>query len=376
MPNSECFPLMGWNWPPNDLAKLQRMRDCGFTVAGFVAPDALDTCQQAGLKAIVYDPRCAGYDWAKVDPRLARKNAESLVAQVKHHPAVFGYYLRDEPTVGWFKGLATVADCFRKLDPDRWPYINLFPNCASQQQLGTATYEEHLEEFVRICRPPILSYDNYWFMLPGEEEHRLFWLNLEQMRRCSQKHRIPFWNIILSLGAIIYREPTAADMRLQAFASLAYGAAGISYFMYFAAEVGNFRMAPVDQFGNETPTWYSVQNVNLQILQWAPTYLKLRNTDVYHLGHVPAGCHGPGGRSLLIDDCRFNLVVGEFRHTDRSSYMFLVNKDMANSIYCAPKFRQKPRRVELVSPYRGTLLPYEGEHGFMAPGQGFLLRIS
>lgn len=367
---------MGWNWAPNDLVKLRRMRECGFTVAGFVTPDALDTCQQAGLKAIVHDPRCGGYDWTKVDAQQARRNAASLVAQVRHHPAVMGYYLRDEPTAAWFKGLATVAAAFRKLDPHRWPYINLFPNCASRQQLGTSTYEEYLEEFVRTCRPPILSYDNYWFMLPRAQEQRLFWLNLEQMRRCSHEHQIPFWNIILSLGAIIYREPTAADVRLQAFASLAYGAAGISYFMYFTADVGNFRRGPVDQFGNETPTWYDVQNVNLQILQWAPTYLRLRNTAVYHLGHVPAGCRGPGEGSLLLDDGRFNLVVGEFRHPDRSRYLLIVNKDMANSIYCMPRFRHTPARIEFVSPYRGNLLPYEGEHAFMAPGQGFLLRLS
>lgn len=376
MPTNASFPIMGWNWLQNEPQKLKRMRECGFTIAGFAKPEELDACHQADLQAIVSDPRCQGYDWLKVAPAQARKNAKSLVAQVKDHPAVYGYHLRDEPSAAWFKGLATVADSFRKLDPDRWPYINLFPNYASPQQLGTATYEEHIEKFVRICRPPFLSYDNYSFMLPTEEDRQLFWLNLEQMRSCSLRHRIPFWNIVLSLGAIVYREPTAADIRLQAFASLAYGAAGLSWFMYFAAEVGNFRMSPVDQFGVETSTWYLVQNVNLQIQQWAPTYLKLRSTDVYHLGAVPAGSHGPSERSLLMDDGQRSLLVGEFIHADRSHYLIVVNKDMIKDTYCSLNFRCTPKLVEFVSPWRGTVLKFEGECGFMAPGQAHLLKIT
>src|SRR5438270_5445573 len=98
-PNSTTnfFPIMAWNNPPADLAVLEKMRDCGLNVAGFVPVTALDLCHSAGLKAIVSDNRCGGYDWKRIDDRIARSNIISLVAQVGKHPAVFGYYLRDEP---------------------------------------------------------------------------------------------------------------------------------------------------------------------------------------------------------------------------------------------------------------------------------------
>jgi hypothetical protein len=64
---------------------------------------------------------------------------------------VYGYYLRDEPGADAFAGLATVAMLVRELAPGKWPYINLFPNYANAQQLGAATYEEHLEKFVATC---------------------------------------------------------------------------------------------------------------------------------------------------------------------------------------------------------------------------------
>src|SRR5579862_8828513 len=57
------FPIMAWNSVANDPAVLKKMKDCGLTVAGFVAPGTLDACQAAGLKAIVSDKRTSGYDW-------------------------------------------------------------------------------------------------------------------------------------------------------------------------------------------------------------------------------------------------------------------------------------------------------------------------
>src|SRR5437773_9337756 len=103
--DTNFFPIMPWNGPPNDPEVLKKIHDCGFTLAGFVPPGALDNCEKAGLKAIVSDARVSGCDWAKVEEVKARTNVVSLVAEVGQHPAVFGYYLRDEPPAGWFPGL-------------------------------------------------------------------------------------------------------------------------------------------------------------------------------------------------------------------------------------------------------------------------------
>src|SRR5262245_26780482 len=118
------FPIMPWNNPPNDLAVLKKIHDCGFTVAGFVPVAALDNCQAAGLKAIVSDGRTANYDWSNVDAARARNNVSNLVTEVKQHPAVFGYYLRDEPPASWFAQLEKVASVVREFAPGQWPYIN------------------------------------------------------------------------------------------------------------------------------------------------------------------------------------------------------------------------------------------------------------
>ena len=107
-------------------------------------------------------------------------------------------------------------------------------------------------------------------------------------------------------------------------------ARGIAYFTYFAPQVGNYRLSPIDQFGNESPTWYFAQNANLQLLKLAPTLLKLHSDDVYHFGAVPEGSHGPGAKSL-ISNAGNALMVGEFTHEDGSRWVLVVNRDLEKS---------------------------------------------
>lgn len=368
------FPLMAWNWPPTDEKTLNEMRACGLTMAGFVPPSGLDACHAAGLKAIVNDPRCSGYDWMNVDAEQARANAASLVGEVKNHPALFGYYLCDEPVAAQLPGLGIVAAAFQELDPERWTYINLFPNVVSMERLGVKDYDEYIERYVAACRPKILSYDHY-ALFETMELRPTYFTNLEQMRAASLRHGIPFWNIVLTVAHFTYRELTHADMRFQAFSTLAYGGRGISYFTYIAPNVGNYRMAPIDQFGNRTPVWYYMQNVNLQVLKLAPTLLKLRSDEVYHLGDVPDGCKGPGETSLVPSISEGRYVVGDFTHEDGSRYALVVNKDLTYSHPCRPVFAPRVKRALMVSPFTGDIGPFEGENQYLAAGQGVLLKL-
>jgi hypothetical protein len=372
--DTNFFPIMAWNSAPNDLAVLKKMKEAGLTVAGFAAPGTLDACEAAGLKAIVSDPRVGGYDWTKVNPAQARSNLTSLIAAVGDHPAVFGYYLRDEPSTAMFPGLATVASLVREMAPGKWPYINLFPDYAYNGQLGATNYADYLERFVSLCHPTIISYDNYSLMDDGSLRDN-YWSNLESVRATTLKHGLEFWNIVLSVAHFNYREPTAADFRFQAYTTLAYGGRGLSYFTYFAPAVGNYRMAPIDQFGHETDAWGFMRQVNLQIHKLAPTLLQLSSDNVYHIGKVPAGCNGPPTNSLVTAVSGDNFLVGDFTHRDGSRYVMVVNKDLAKSRPCSPKFRQAPRQLRHLSPYTGVLTPFNSEYVWLAPGQGVLLVV-
>jgi hypothetical protein len=372
--DTEFFPVMAWNSPPTDLPTLRKMRECGLTLAGFVPPSALDAVQAAGMKGIVSDPRVNGYDWTNVDEKAARERVGSLIAEVGKHPAVYGYNLRDEPSAALFPGLAKVAALIHELAPGKWAYINLFPNYADAQQLGAPDYPSYVEQFVATCKPSQLSYDHYALMDDGSLRGG-YWKNLEQMRAASKKHSIPFWNIVLTAAHFNYREASAADLRFQVYSTLAYGGKGIAYFTYFAPQIGNYRMAPVDQFGNTTETWEHLRNVNLQIEKLAPTLLRLSSDEVYHFGSVPDGGTKASEKSL-VREIAGEIAVGDFTHRDGTRYVLLVNKDVQRSIPCAPQFRTAPKKVELVSPYTGSLTDFQGEQVWLAPGQGSLLKLT
>jgi len=368
------FPVMAWNSPPNDLAVLKQMRECGLTVAGFVTPATLDNCQAAGLKGIVSDARLSGYDWTNVDPAKARENVAAVIKEVRNHAAVYGYYLRDEPSAGYFKGLATVSDLIKELHPGVWPYINLFPNYATPGQLGTPDYATYLEHFVATCKPPVLSYDHY-ALYQGGGFNEAYFVNLDQMRAVAVKNGLPFWNIVQSVGCLNFREVTRADLSFEVYTSLAYGARGIAYFTYFSPAVGNFRNGPVDQFGHTTETWNSMRFVNLQVEKLAPTLLKLRSDRVYHLGKVPKGLAGADDKSL-VKSAPGNLLVGEFTHDDGTRYVMFVNKDFAANLVLQPQFNKPVKAIQIVSPYSGRLTAFEGEQCWLAPGQGMLLKLT
>jgi hypothetical protein len=372
--STEFFPIMAWDGVPDDPAVFKKMRDCGFTVAGFVPVAGLDNCHAAGMKAIVSDERCSGYDWQNVDATVARKNLTALIGEVRNHPAVYGYYLRDEPSSSFFPGLATVSGIVKELHPGAWPYINLFPNYANAGQLGAANYDEYVEKFVETCQPPIISYDHYAILQGGSLRGEYF-ANLKSVRRAARKHKLPFWQIVLACGCLDFREPSETDLRFQVYTSLAYGARGLAWFKYFTPGVGNFRNGPIDQFGNETETWHAMRRVNLQVAKLAPTLLKLKSDRVYHFGSIPTGATGPDDK-CLVKAVGGPMLAGDFTHEDGTRYVMIVNKDFANAFVCAPQFSVPVKKLEFISAWSGTPITFEGEYMWLAPGQGVLLKLT
>ncbi len=370
----EEFAVLPWGWTPGDRTALEGIRECGFNLAGFTNIEHLDLVAEAGLKAIVSLPAIHADDAACALPaEEIGARARAAAQAVDGHPACFGYYLRDEPGAGAFPGLARWVQAVRDAAPGALPYINLFPNYASPQQLGVATYAEYLDSYLATVRPPFLSYDHYALMADGSLRAGYF-QNLEAVRAAALGHRLPFWNIVLANAHFHYAEPTPAGFRFQLYTTLAYGARGISYFTYFAPAVGNYRLAPVDQFGHPTPTWEMLRNVNLQLHRLGPTYITLESVNVFHHPTVPEGCRGLDSSRHLSAVNGGELLVGEFEGPGGRPYVLVVNKDLHRSTPFDVTFKAAGR-LELVNPYSGSHDPWGGEHKWLAPGQGMLLGL-
>ena len=370
----EEFAILPWGWTPSGNGVLEGIHRCGFNLAGFVQPGDLDAVAAAGLKGIVsttsthVSDEMAALDGAEIDRRV-----QELVGQVRGHAGLYGYYLRDEPGAAAYPGLARWARAFQAADPDARAYINLFPNYATPAQLNAGTYAEYVQSFLEQVQPAFLSYDHYALMEDGSLRS-LYFPNLEAIRSAAQRAGLPFWNIILANAHFTYAEPSPAGLRFQVYTSLAYGARGISYFTYFTPDVGNFRLAPVDELGFATPTWDMVRSVNLQIHRLAPTYLGLTHRNVFHTSDLPEGALGLES-SLFLDDIQGGpFVVGEFQDGGGREYIMVVNKDLRHSVPVEVRFKRAGKLLR-TSSSSGATTPLGPEDGWLAPGQGVLLSL-
>lgn len=370
------FPLMAWDYV-GDEQTIKDMADCGINMIAFVPEDMLDACWKHGVRAIVYDKRIGPERWdGPYDADAVIAALPEVIGRVNDHPAVFGYHLRDEPDASQFPALAKAAREVERLAPGKWPYINMTPGMGDD-------YVRFVENYVEVCKPPILSYDNYPIGEGGGFSYG-FWANISDIRSVAVKHGLPFYNIVLTVAHWGYREPTAADLRLQVYGSLVYGARGVCYYKFCSREVpimeapdlGNWRMGPLDEFGEKTQTWHNLRNVNRQVRNLAPFLLRLRCDDVYHIGEVPERNHGVKDQSLVKSvSSGEGWVIGEFTHEDGTRWVMAVNKSLTLSGFFRPEFSVPVKSLKYVSAATGELRPYPNPWYCVAPGQGVLLKV-
>ncbi len=369
---AEDFAILPWGRTPAEKPVLEEIYNCGFNLAGFVAPEGLDAVAAAGLQCIVSDPSTRSTNAATTDEEVNRR-VTALVDRIGKHPAVFGYYLQDEPSAKEYPHLARLTEMFRKAAPEARSYINLYPNTVSVDRMGVPTYEEYVESFVQTVKPPFISYDHYALLQDGSVGKSYF-QNLEIIRAAALRHNLPFWNIVLSTAHFHLAEPTEAGLRFQVYTTLAYGGRGISYFKYFSPSLGNYRLGPIDQFGDKTPTWYMMRRVNLQIHKLAPSYIKLKSVNVFHHPEIPEGCTGLATSRFLDDIGSGKFVIGEFEGPDGVPHVLVVNKSLTRSSNLKVKFKSNGTIMQ-VDAYSGVTHRWGNEADWLAPGQGMLLLL-
>lgn len=364
----EEFLIMPWGWTPNDAQVLKDVKECGFNLAGFVAPEHVKAVKRAGLKCFVDDPSVSTLvaDTNVTDAELTKK-VDAMVKKFKNDPTVYGYYVIDEPSPPLYANLARFAKAIRKASPNAVPYINMLPGWGPEYE------NNYIQPFVDTVHPTYLSYDNY-SLLDNGVQGQGFFMNLESIRKISLKQGIPFYNIILANSHFTYAEVTRGGLYYQVFSSLAYGVKGISYFTYFDPLIGNYRSSAVDQFLHKTPTWEVIRQINMQIHQLGPTYLKLKSVNVFHQPDVPQFCQGIASSKHMEEVSGGNFVVGEFESADGTPFIMLVNKNITKSTSFHVKFKHKGT-VMMTNPYTGLTEKLGGENGWLAPGGGVLLSV-
>ena len=373
-----CGSLPQWpaNGPWGDLADMDAMMrdlfDCGFNTSGFTGIQNLKHARNNRLMVILSSGINPANETTQEKADETIKKLMESITDPEDRKAVYAIYLRDEPNASLFPQLNSWSEAVRKQGV--MPYINLFPDYASPEQLGSKDYMDHLDQYVKTCRPPYISYDNYSLFEGGRLDEDRFFGNLESIRNKSLQADIPFWNVVLANGHFHYAEPSDATLAIQVYATLAYGGKGIGYFTYYTPQVGNYRLAPIDRFGYRTKTWEMMRNINLQIHSLVPEYKRLKSRNVFHVGTIPRNGQGIDSAKLIESVNGDSLLVGEFTDAAGKPFAMLVNKSMQSSVTFDLQFKEKGR-IMLISQFGGSRVPFQGEQKWLAPGCGVLLTV-
>lgn len=311
--------------------------------------EQLRVCDRLGLKTLVHVPGPVA-DWPTND-------------------SCWGYLLRDEPGVADFPGLAQSVAEIRRLRPGRLSYINLFPNYASAQQLGVASYEEHVARFVAEVKPEVLSMDHYPLMKPGADRRDAYCENLETFRRHSVAAGVPFWNFFHAMPFADRMDPTEAQIRWQVFTAVAYGAKGVLHFCYWTPGKGN---AGTGEFpkggalltaeGRRTRHYDEARRINAEVKHWGPTLMRLTGEGVLRVntGKDPAAAltNAPVRNLQRVgQDPHAELLVGTLRHADGRRAVVLVNHDHGFTAWPTVTFAADPGEVREVDKLSGEEVP-------------------
>ena len=230
-----------------------------------------------------------------------------MVRGLAANPAVWGYYVMDEPDNknskrgALFEQLAERVREYRAADPSHAAWINV-----------TSATGKFLSDYMDIVRPDFLSFDLYrWWAKESD-----WWRGLETHRDAALRAGVPMFMWIeanssekLFEAHLPPPEDNATKLRWSVYTSLAYGNKGVQWFIAGAGA--------------------DVAKLNAELTALGPTLIGLDSTHVYHTSEVPWE-----GRRLPESNWYFtdaeDLVVGEFVNSrePNATYLLIANKSI------------------------------------------------
>lgn len=358
------IPVMSWGGISQSeisVENYRKLKEVGVNIdiAFFQSADsiakALDAASKAGVKLMISCPEL-------------KKDPEKTANRFKNHPALEGYYLGDEPGRPLFEELAELNKRLKEADNKHYSFVNLYPDINSNKsKFGTKDYREYVTVFDSIFPAPFLSFDFYPVVDGGI--HPRWYENMEFYARNYQAKNRPFWAFALTTSYLAYSDdtpqptlndfyqlyktyqpektfvhdvPTLAELRLQIFVNLAYGAQGIEYWSFRGYG------SPLDAQGKRTVVYDRLQKISNEIQNYSGAFLGAKVISVQQTGeNIPSGTTRlsklPASVKLL-ETIGEGAVVSLLENKGKSS-LVLVNRDFKNALKLVIYTDEKVKKV-------------------------------
>ena len=371
--NEDLFPIFAWI-PPNYSRKYKEKADlfdsdkmhaeyamCNFTLgaSGF------------GVRQLLRSNLCG-------------KPAKLAAAVAK--PDVWGMMGKDEPRANAFQKCLANKLIFQKYAGNKPFFNNLLPAYGFRrgtQREDLEKFRSYIAGYIDTVKPKVFTFDYYPLGRSGYSEK--FFANLEIVRDESLKKDCDFGLMAQLVGFAKARSASEAELRWQAFSSLAYGAKIMGWFTFLTEYQPGFNWhdAVIDLDGVRTRHYAMLRRLNAEIILLGHTLLKLRSEALYHSKPLPVGTKDIAESKLLSVQGNGKWILGEFKRTENGSiYFMLVNRDFDSPAVADITFKMPVGELTEVSKKDGELRPVSGfdvkSNRFKAkfnPGDGRLFRI-
>lgn len=355
----------------------RQMLEGGFNLVWCGSEDELDIAHRYGLRGQL---RSGLISPASLDDPDRRAKLDALIDRVRKHPALYSYYIIDEPNASQFPALGRLFAYLRQRDPGHLAYINLFPTYANNQQLGTqgdvvTAYKEHLRQYVEHVKPALVSYDHYQFTINGDSKQ--YFLNLSMIRRTAQDAGVPFLNIVQACtwAPQAMRIPNTDELRYLVYTTVAYGAQGISYYVYACP---NHYGSLVSLDGKPGPLYYALKSYNPEFVAIAGELQARRSLAVYHTAMQEPGCvRLPDDPPFRLDAGKSprGLLLGLFGRKKNPTHAVIVNLDYTKQVTARIT---APEKIKIFDPatIKWTASKTAPVNLNLPPGGGILIRIA
>lgn len=350
--SAEC--LLDEYLAPETEWRLQKLVEAGFNTYFDYRLDSLEEAEallslgdKVGMNMILECPELH-------TPSETQRAVKTMAA----HPSLYAYNVWDEPEVFEYPEVRSRIREIYKYDKDHPCYVNLFPNYGWDDWVEDM-YLETLRHYLKTIPISFLSFDYYPVIINenGQRELREAWYhNLEDIRMAATEVDIPIWSFALAKPHTPYPMPTLADLRLQHFSNLIYGAVA---FQYFTARAIVWK-------DSETVLYPLIKQVNQELKQMERIFLGADIRGIWHTGNdIPRGTRElktyPAGISK-IDTGEGGTVVSHFTNNGKQ-YIAFVNRDIEQETQLKITFNSEASHISK----NGTESPVEDSY-IIEPG--------
>jgi hypothetical protein len=293
----------------------------------------LSEAAKSGLKWQVFinitDP-----DWYRINIPIWRKM----------YPGNIGWNIGDEVNYSNNSDAPIkIGECIKvakQLAPDALIYTSTF-SLDMPGYYDVNDYKNHIDRLLSDTQPDVLMFDQYPFYRDGIAGN--FYMSLSIVREKALAIGIPYWAWLQSHGWTKgpFNQPNESQMRFQAFAALAFGFTGFSYWTYDSA-YDPYSASMLDANGKPTHMYNSAVRCVPEIRRVGSPIRFLKSTEVKYVAGkktidgqdtivLPSGVEQwTRSANNLVESIGLQkdsdgLLIGFFKDDNNDNYIMIVN---------------------------------------------------